>query len=177
MCSIGGNCYGEKDGFGFQSDLLLSHLDEDTKISRKIKEFMTILSVCHTVIPEKKKENGSDEKISYYASSPDEGALVGIARDLGFVFHTRTPEHVIVDISGQCTKFYILSVLEFTSERKRMGVVVKTEEGNIRLFVKGADSTILPRLSTDCDRQVVISTLNNLRRFANNGELFCMKFI
>jgi phospholipid-transporting ATPase len=48
-----------------------------------IEEFLTILSVCHTVIPEE-AENG---EVKYQASSPDEAALVTAARYMGHNFH------------------------------------------------------------------------------------------
>ena len=47
------------------------------------KEFLRLLAVCHTVIPEV-KENG---KLTYQASSPDEAALVAGAELLGYQFH------------------------------------------------------------------------------------------
>jgi phospholipid-transporting ATPase len=46
-----------------------------------IREFLTLLAVCHTVIPEFK-----DEKMRYQASSPDEAALVAGAELLGYQF-------------------------------------------------------------------------------------------
>jgi phospholipid-transporting ATPase len=50
-----------------------------------IQEFLTLLSVCHTVIPEHDDENPG--KITYQASSPDEAALVDGATSLGYLFH------------------------------------------------------------------------------------------
>ena len=47
-----------------------------------ITEFLTLLAVCHTVIPEIQ-----DEKLVYQASSPDEAALVAGAELLGYQFH------------------------------------------------------------------------------------------
>lgn len=46
-----------------------------------VKEFLTLLAVCHTVIPEEK-----DGKLQYQASSPDEAALVAGAELLGYQF-------------------------------------------------------------------------------------------
>ncbi len=61
----------------------LSPTNSDTNQEREvIKEFLTVLAVCHTVIPEVK-----DEKIVYQASSPDEAALVQGAELLGYRFH------------------------------------------------------------------------------------------
>lgn len=47
-------------------------------------EFLTLLAVCHTVIPELR-----DGKMHYQASSPDEAALVAGAELLGYQFHVR----------------------------------------------------------------------------------------
>ena len=49
-----------------------------------LKEFLTLLAVCHTVIPEIR-----DEKTVYQASSPDEAALVAGAELLGYQFQVR----------------------------------------------------------------------------------------
>jgi len=46
------------------------------------REFMALLAVCHTVIPEVR-----DGKTHYQASSPDEAALVAGAEMLGYQFH------------------------------------------------------------------------------------------
>lgn len=51
-----------------------------------IEEFLTLLAVCHTVIPETK-----DGKTIYQASSPDEAALVAGAELLGYQFHASPP--------------------------------------------------------------------------------------
>lgn len=51
-----------------------------------IREFLTLLAVCHTVIPEVK-----DGKMIYQASSPDEAALVAGAELLGYQFHVCIP--------------------------------------------------------------------------------------
>jgi phospholipid-transporting ATPase len=65
----------------FLSSSLADGTDEG-KQQETIMEFLTLLAVCHTVIPEVK-----EEKIVYQASSPDEAALVAGAELLGFQFH------------------------------------------------------------------------------------------
>ena len=70
----------------------------------------------------------------------DERALVQGAKELGFVFDTRTPDYAIVDVLGVKEKYEVLNVLEFTSARKRMSVIVRTPEGKIKLYCKGADT-------------------------------------
>lgn len=51
-----------------------------------------MMAICHTVVPEK----GEEGQIRYQASSPDEGALVRGAAALGFIFHTRKPQSILV---------------------------------------------------------------------------------
>jgi len=62
---------------------LRSKLDETDREAEVRREFLTLLAVCHTVIPEVK----DDGKMVYQASSPDEAALVAGAELLGFRFH------------------------------------------------------------------------------------------
>jgi phospholipid-transporting ATPase len=53
--------------------------------SENIDEFLTLLAVCHTVIPE--HDENDPGKLVYQASSPDEAALVDGAKRLGYLFH------------------------------------------------------------------------------------------
>ena len=50
---------------------------------------------------------------------------------------------------GTSYEFEVLNVCEFNSTRKRMSTVVRTPEGKIKLYCKGADTVILERLSKD----------------------------
>lgn len=50
---------------------------------------------------------------------------------------------------GRMQEFEILNVCEFNSTRKRMSTVVRTPEGTIKLYCKGADTVIFERLSKD----------------------------
>lgn len=59
----------------------------------------------------------------------------------------RKPKSVFVNIQGQSQEFEILNVCEFNSTRKRMSTVIRTAEGKIKLYTKGADTVILERLS------------------------------
>lgn len=93
--------------------------------------------------------------MDFQASSPDELALVRGARDLGFIVTHRTSQSVSVqmpnqDGSSSSTVYEILDVIEFSSKRKRMTIVVRCPDGRpwLRpwLICKGADSIMLPRL-------------------------------
>lgn len=65
----------------------------------------------------------------------------------------------------------ILDSIEFTSKRKRMSVIVQDADGAIRLFCKGADTAILPRLSKQCNHtnNILKETVTHCRDFASEG--------
>jgi phospholipid-translocating ATPase len=69
-----------------------------------IQMFLRILSVCQTAIP----EEDDDGRITYEAESPDEGAFVVAARELGFEFMKRTQNGVYIrecDLSGRSVEW------------------------------------------------------------------------
>uniref|UniRef100_A0A8D0BYH3 Phospholipid-transporting ATPase n=1 Tax=Salvator merianae TaxID=96440 RepID=A0A8D0BYH3_SALMN len=159
-CSIAGVTYGES--CEFDDPRLLQNIEKDHPTANHIREFLTLLAVCHTVVPE-----SDGNTIIYQASSPDEGALVKGAKKLGYVFTGRTPHSVIIDALGEEETYEILNVLEFSSNRKRMSVIVRTPEGQLRLYCKGADNVIFERLSKDS--QYMEPTLCHLEYFATEG--------
>ncbi|XP_074010091.1 phospholipid-transporting ATPase IB isoform X3 [Numenius arquata] len=146
----------------FDDPRLLQNIENDHPTAVHIQEFLTLLAVCHTVVPERQGNT-----IIYQASSPDEGALVKGAKKLGYVFTGRTPHSVIIDALGKEKTFEILNVLEFSSNRKRMSVIVRTPAGKLRLYCKGADNVIFERLSKDS--QYMEQTLCHLEYFATEG--------
>lgn len=130
-CTVGGEIYRPEHMFD-EDNPLIHNLQAGHKTAAEIREFLILISVCHTVIP----DNSGDEELLYQAASPDERALVYGARRLGYVFQTRTPHHVIIKALDVEEKYEILNVLEFTSTRKRMSIIARTPEGKIKLYCK-----------------------------------------
>uniref|UniRef100_A0A3Q1G781 ATPase phospholipid transporting 8B3 n=1 Tax=Acanthochromis polyacanthus TaxID=80966 RepID=A0A3Q1G781_9TELE len=106
------------------------------------RQFLTALALCHTVMAEWKEQ----------AASPDEETLVGAARELGWVFLSRTRDFIVVSELGVTRQYQLLAVLDFTSQRRRMSVL-REPEGGLKLYCKGADIVILDRLQKDCPYQ------------------------
>jgi magnesium-transporting ATPase (P-type) len=50
--------------------------------------------------------------------------------------------NMTVGYDGKTFEFELLNVLEFTSTRKRMSVIVRFPNGLIKLLVKGADTVL-----------------------------------
>ncbi|XP_035827119.1 probable phospholipid-transporting ATPase IA isoform X2 [Aplysia californica] len=165
-CSIAGIVYGDnEDGNdAFDGKSVVDNIVANHETEPVISEFVKLLAVCHTVVPQ---VNQTTNEIHYLASSPDEAALVKAAKEMKHVFTTRTPDSVIVDVMGKPEKFQVLNVLEFTSKRKRMSVVVKTEDGKIKLYCKGADNVIYERLGDN--KKYTDETLEHLEQFAAIG--------
>uniref|UniRef100_A0A8C2JMU3 Phospholipid-transporting ATPase n=1 Tax=Cyprinus carpio TaxID=7962 RepID=A0A8C2JMU3_CYPCA len=165
-CTIAGVAYGHSsqstEEAGFNDPSLLENLQSNHPTASVIQEFMTMMAICHTAVPE-----CIDNKITFQAASPDEGALVRAAQNLGFVFSGRTPDCVIVESHGKEEKYELLHVLEFTSTRKRMSVIMRTPSGKIRLYCKGADTVIYERLADSSKYKDI--TLKHLEQFATEG--------
>ncbi|CAN8012891.1 unnamed protein product, partial [Ixodes pacificus] len=163
-CSIAGRMYGSLED-GLDPKEIHDILQKNAPASAYIRDFFTLMAVCHTVVPETDEDYRT---IRYQAASPDEGALVKGARDTGFVFTTRTPHFVIINVLGVEEKYEILNVIEFTSTRKRMSVIVRTPQGKIKLFCKGADTVIYERLGSESQSFKDIN-LKHLEEFASQG--------
>ena len=106
---------------------------------------------------------------SYQGPSPDEVALADAARRLGFEFVGRTRSTVALSIQGHPVVHDLLNVLEFSSERARMSVIARAPDGTIRLYAKGSDAALLPRLRQGMDARLLASTHDNLNSFSVQG--------
>jgi magnesium-transporting ATPase (P-type) len=68
-------------------------------------------------------------------------------RHFGFAFTDRDiDDNIVIDLKGKIVKYKLLHVIEFNSDRKRMSVIVMTEDNRIMIVCKGADSIINARL-------------------------------
>ncbi|KAK9225658.1 hypothetical protein WN943_010702 [Citrus x changshan-huyou] len=137
-CCIGGIFYGNETGDALKDVGLLNAI---TSGSPDVIRFLTVMAVCNTVIPAKSKAGA----ILYKAQSQDEEALVHAAAQLHMVLVNKNASILEIKFNGSVLQYEILETLEFTSDRKRMSVVVKDcHSGNISLLSKGADEAILP---------------------------------
>ncbi|KAM4554253.1 phospholipid-transporting ATPase ID [Fundulus diaphanus] len=129
-----------------------------------VQEFFRLLALCHTVMPEEKSEG----KLEYQAQSPDEGALVTAARNFGFIFRARTPETITLCEMGRAVTYELLAILDFNNVRKRMSVIVRNPQGQIKLYCKGADTIVFDRLDPSSEN-LMYTTSEHLSEFAGEG--------
>lgn len=110
-------------------------------LSQRLFEIVQALAVCHNVTPI--IENG---QLSYQASSPDEVAIVKWTELVGMTLISRDRESIKIAIGSDYNnpvlilEYDILHNFPFTSETKRMGIVLKDRQsGEVYFFEKGAD--------------------------------------
>ncbi|CAH1785189.1 unnamed protein product [Owenia fusiformis] len=131
-----------------------------TKVRRtvvtRVYEAVKALALCHNVTPVYEEEEGDEDeeenidieadqhtqqKVVYQASSPDEVALVKWTESVGLGLTKRDLNSItLMSPLGRLVSYTILQIFPFTSETKRMGIIIKDEQtGEITFYMKGAD--------------------------------------
>jgi len=127
-------------------------LDKDDKIAYKYKQLKNMtnrihdvvisLALCHNVSP----IISEDGKITYQASSPDEIAILKWCESVGITLVFRDINTLRLQFpdplnqGNNTIEYEILEIFPFTSETKRMGIIVRnTKTRKITFYMKGAD--------------------------------------
>jgi phospholipid-transporting ATPase len=124
---------------------------------------LELLVLCHTVI--------KDEAGRLQASSPDELAIVHGAARCGAVFVERHAQAVVVELLGKRRAYRLLQLVEFTSQRKRMSVVLQGEADSevVLLITKGADDVVFERASSTDGSAIATNLQTSIEGFAVAG--------
>ncbi|XP_041723398.1 LOW QUALITY PROTEIN: probable phospholipid-transporting ATPase IIB [Coregonus clupeaformis] len=126
-------------------------------VSSRVHEAVKAIALCHNVTPvyesfasvngetestaAEADQDFSDDNRTYQASSPDEVALVRWTESVGLTLVNRDLTSLQLKTpAGQILTYNILQIFPFTSESKRMGIIVREETtGDITFYMKGAD--------------------------------------
>uniref|UniRef100_A0A6I8MYK7 P-type ATPase C-terminal domain-containing protein n=2 Tax=Ornithorhynchus anatinus TaxID=9258 RepID=A0A6I8MYK7_ORNAN len=153
-CSINGIKYHEING----STVPEGHTADSPdgirpRLPKEEELFMKAVCLCHKVqISADQTDslgdnswfaNGVSSQLDYYASSPDEKALVEAARRVGVIFTRTSGEAVEIKSLGTHERYKLLHVLEFDADQRRMSGTVESTSHEKLLFTKGAESAIL----------------------------------
>ena len=134
-----------------------------------IEHFWTALSLCHTCAVEL-NEKGLEE---YICVSPDSIELVKAAKSQGWAYEESGNPNIkrvkVGDAIPETKSFEKLQIIEFSSDRKRETIIVKSSEGKILLYCKGADSIIEKRLSKNSSSQILAQSKNYVDKFSAQG--------
>jgi phospholipid-translocating ATPase len=108
------------------------------EISSRVKDAVFALAVCHNVTP-----THDEDGVQYQASSPDEIAIVEWCAKVGLhLVHRDRTTLRLRTADGDTLTFHILKVFPFTSESKRMGIIVRNDDDEIWFYMKGADTVM-----------------------------------
>lgn len=106
-------------------------------MSSRVRDVVLALALCHNVTP----VVDDDGSITYQASSPDEVAIVQWTESVGLKLASRDRTSMSLrTAAGQTLNFDVLEIFPFTSESKRMGIIVRDRQTDeITFYQKGAD--------------------------------------
>ncbi|KAI8344670.1 hypothetical protein BC941DRAFT_464880 [Chlamydoabsidia padenii] len=110
-------------------------------IASRVREIVQALALCHNVTP----SVSLDDDITYQASSPDEVAIVKWTEQMGLTLVARDINKIklYVSATGETLTFDILDIFPFTSETKRMGIIIRDRQTqDIMFYEKGADAVM-----------------------------------
>ncbi|KAI8622855.1 phospholipid-translocating P-type ATPase [Xylariaceae sp. FL1651] len=125
------------------------------EIGSRVRDVVLALALCHNVTPTVEEKDGRSVT-SYQASSPDEIAIVRWTELVGLRLAYRDRKGMILestDTGKTVVQVQILDVFPFTSDGKRMGIIVQfyeeaqpfppaLEAGEIWFYQKGADTVM-----------------------------------
>lgn len=119
-------------------------------ISSRVRDIVLALAICHNVTPTSEEKDGTTVT-TYQASSPDEIAIVQWTENVGLRVMYRDRKMIVLqatDTGQTVVRVRILDVFPFTSEGKRMGIIVQILDhsqstgGDIWFYQKGADTVM-----------------------------------
>ncbi|KAF9587229.1 hypothetical protein IFM89_039559 [Coptis chinensis] len=142
----------------------------ETEEGKHAHNFFLALATCNTVVPlAVETADPFLRLVDYQGESPDEQALVYAASTYGYMLVERTSGHIIVDIQGERQRFDVLGLHEFDSERKRMSVIVGCPDKTVKIFVKGADTSMFSVIEKSPNSFVARSTDSHLHTYSSLG--------
>lgn len=125
------------------------------EIGIRVRDLVLALALCHNVTPTAEEDENGQPTTAYQASSPDEIAIVQWTEQVGLRLAHRDRKSITLEFSSDgrtVVKVEVLNVFPFTSDSKRMGIVVRfqrlasgstnSEEDEIVFFQKGADTVM-----------------------------------
>ena len=117
-------------------------------------------------------------EIEYVCSSTDEKCLLNFARYCGYIFVERTLDNTIsiekIMNQNKLVKlnYKISNILEFTSERQRMSVIIKSKDAEDNdiylLYIKGSDY-ILNKKVANKESSIYKNISKKIKEYSENG--------
>lgn len=128
------------------------------EIGARVRDVVLALALCHNVTPTTDEDEDGKVVTSYQASSPDEIAIVRWTESVGLRLVHRDRKGMTLESTAEAgrpvVQVRILDTFPFTSDSKRMGIIVQfyentasvgrrdLEQGEIWFYQKGADTVM-----------------------------------
>ncbi|KAK4148204.1 uncharacterized protein C8A04DRAFT_33689 [Dichotomopilus funicola] len=128
------------------------------EIGSRVRDVVLALALCHNVTPTTEEDDDGRLVNSYQASSPDEIAIVRWTESVGLRLASRDRKSMVLEstaLGRPVVQVRILDIFPFTSEGKRMGIIVQfldtlesnvsgssNNNGEIWFYQKGADTVM-----------------------------------
>lgn len=150
--------------------LQVSKTGTKTMEGKHVHDFFLALAACNTIVPLVLDTSDPHVKsIDYQGESPDEQALTYAAATYGFVLIERTSGYIVIDIQGERRRFNVLGLHEFDSDRKRMSVILGCPDNSVKVFVKGADTSMFSVIDKSSNKNVIRATESHLHSYSSTG--------
>ena len=126
------------------------------EIGSRVRDLMMALALCHNVTPTTDEVDGK-QVVTYQASSPDEIAIVQFCESVGLRLLHRDRQTITlqsISTSRAVVRVSVQNIFPFTSESKRMGIIVRFSvaeeqldseailEDDVWFYQKGADTVM-----------------------------------
>ncbi|KAF2722135.1 putative phospholipid-translocating P-type ATPase [Polychaeton citri CBS 116435] len=123
------------------------------EIGLRVRDLVLALALCHNVTPTTDEGEDGQPSTAYQASSPDEIAIVQWTERVGLRLAQRDRTSISLQFAQDdrlAVKVDILNVFPFTSDSKRMGIIVRFRKAReaspgddeIVFYQKGADTVM-----------------------------------
>ena len=171
--------YGKITNVGFiDKNKELNHEleNKDKNGNYLIENFFLNIILNNSIIVDNKKFNEKKE-IEYLTSSTDEKCLINFARFCGYTFINRSVDNTITIekiIEGKLMQlnYKICNIFEFTSERQRMSVIIKSKDfqgnDNYILYIKGSDYIINKKVK-DKNTNMYKTISSKIKEYSEKG--------
>jgi magnesium-transporting ATPase (P-type) len=131
-----------QDDFQLQS---VGKLQEEAKSDEKLEDDEPSHGIESDSFEISEGDIDEEDELVYHGMSPDEITLVNAAKTVGYEFRYRSNNEVEIRIGGVKQIYQLWKIFPFTSDRKRMTIVVRDTQNDpdfVIAFTKGADNVM-----------------------------------
>ena len=178
--------YGIRDRYGVITNV--GFIDNNKELSYELinkekignyllEHFFLNIILNNSIIVDNKKFNET-RQLEYLTSSSDEKCLINFARFCGYTFTNRsidniiTIEKIIEENKIIKLNYKICNILEFTSERQRMSIIINSKDSqgnnNYLLYIKGSDYIINKKVSNK-NTNIYKNIFNKIKEYSEKG--------